>query len=97
MLESSKKLYLLSILKSKLNSGESEYKAMQCIFDKIQATNEKRCRRSQTGNIVPVENLYTNEEDFLAVRKVHVEDELDHFDLLLKQFKLNKTHQLVPY
>ncbi|KAH1026507.1 hypothetical protein HUJ05_000168 [Dendroctonus ponderosae] len=95
MLESSKKLFLLSLLKSKLNSGELEYKTMQCIFEKIQATNEKRCSRPQTGHIVPVENLHTNEADCLAVNKVHVEDELGHFNLLMKQFKLNKTHQTI--
>uniref|UniRef100_A0AAR5PIE2 HPS5-like beta-propeller domain-containing protein n=1 Tax=Dendroctonus ponderosae TaxID=77166 RepID=A0AAR5PIE2_DENPD len=80
MLESSKKLFLLSLLKSKLNSGELEYKT--AMYFRENSSNQ-------------LENLHTNEADCLAVNKVHVEDELGHFNLLMKQFKLNKTHQTI--
>lgn len=92
LLEESKQLYLISALKSKLSSEELLTK-LQPVLDKVKETNEKVFTRQNKGNIVLVENLYLDKEVYIPPQIKPEEDENKDLKVILKQYKLNKTHR----
>ncbi|XP_050307931.1 BLOC-2 complex member HPS5 homolog isoform X2 [Anthonomus grandis grandis] len=89
MLEDSKKLYLLSVLKNKILNQEV-VKKIQPVLDKVNSMNAIVFTRKQ---IVTVDNLYTNgyEETHRKTNK----DTNKYLKLLMKQYQLNKTHSQI--
>ncbi|XP_066154566.1 BLOC-2 complex member HPS5 homolog isoform X2 [Euwallacea fornicatus] len=93
--KSSKKLYLLSALKSRIGSAEI-LQQMQPILERIQESNEKLLTtRPQKANIVLVENLHCNLSLHHMEKQILKEDLNKDLKLILKQYKLNKTHGTV--
>ncbi|XP_066257193.1 BLOC-2 complex member HPS5 homolog isoform X2 [Euwallacea similis] len=93
--EPSKKLYLLSALKNRIGSAEI-LQQMQPILDRIQENNQRLLTiRPQKGNIVLVENLHCS----LPLHPVEKQSLKENFNkdlkIILKQYKLNKTHGTV--
>ncbi|CAG9762900.1 unnamed protein product [Ceutorhynchus assimilis] len=92
LLETSKKLYLLSALATKISDNDLLPK-LGPIFAKIKQTNEKFLRNPQkTNNIVVVDNLYSTKP---ATIPTIIEDKNKDLKLMLKQYNLNKTHKTI--
>ncbi|KAL1505581.1 hypothetical protein ABEB36_005114 [Hypothenemus hampei] len=95
LLETSKQLHLISVLNNKLSNQKAATK-MQPIFDKIKEMNQKESTHTLLKrNIVLVENLHMNKEIEIPSIKFEQEDPEKDLQIILKQYKLNKTHRTI--